>query len=490
MHDDFDACYAALQSRDARFDGWFVTAVTSTGIYCRPSCPARTPGRMRVRFYPTAAAAQVAGFRACKRCRPDASPGSPAWNLRADTVARAMRLIADGVVDRDGVGGLARRLGYSERHLHRILVAEVGAGPIALARAQRATTARVLIESSTLPFSQVAFAAGFASIRMFNETVQSVFAMTPTELRRRRRTTGLAAGPGVIPLRLPVRRPFAGDAVIEYFGQRAVPGLEHASGGTYRRSLRLPRALGTATFVVGADHVTCALRLEDLRDLTAAVGRARRLFDLDADPVAVDAALAEDALLRPLVRATPGRRVPGTVDPFELAVRAVVGQQISLRAASTVVGRLAVAHGPALASPEGDVTHVFPSAAALVEADPATFPMPRRRADALRQLSLAVANGKVVLEGAHDRDEVRRDLLRLDGIGPWTAGYIAMRALSDTDVFLTGDLAVHHAMARLGEPVTPAAIEHRSQGWRPWRAYAMQHLWATLAPTATGASGS
>ena len=479
MHEDFDRCYAAVQSRDARFDGWFVTAVTSTGIYCRPSCPARTPGPTRVCFYPTAAAAQVAGFRACKRCRPDAAPGSPEWNQRADTVARAMRLIADGVVDRDGVGGLARRLGYSERHLHRILLAEVGAGPIALARAQRATTARLLIESSSLPFSQVAFAAGFASIRMFNETVQSVFAMTPTELRRRRGTGG--GGTGVISLRLPVRQPFAGAAVIEYFVQRAVPGLEEAGDGAYCRSLRLPHALGTATFVVGADHVTCALRLEDLRDLTAAVGRARGLFDLDADPVAVDAALAADELLRPLVRRTPGRRVPGTVDPFELAVRAVVGQQISLRAASTVLRRLTQAHGSSLATPDGAVTQVFPAAADLVDADPATFPMPRRRAEALHQLALAVANQKVALEGGHDRDEVRRELQRLDGIGPWTAGYIAMRALSDSDVFLAGDLGVQHAMARLGERATPKAIDERARRWRPWRAYAMQHLWASLA---------
>jgi AraC family transcriptional regulator of adaptative response / DNA-3-methyladenine glycosylase II len=479
---EFDACYAAVQSRDARFDGWFVTAVTSTGIYCRPSCPARTPGPTRVRFYPTAAAAQVAGFRACKRCRPDASPGSPAWNLRADTVARAMRLIADGVVDREGVGGLARRLGYSERHLHRILVAELGAGPVALARAQRATTARVLIESSSLPFSQVAFAAGFASIRMFNETVQSVFAMTPTELRRTRRSSGAAVAPGTIPLRLPVRRPFAGDAVVQYFHQRSVPGLEDVRGGAYQRSLRLPNARGTATFVVGPDHVTCALRLEDLRDLTAAVGRARQLFDLDADPEAVDAALARDSRLRPLVRATPGRRVPGTVDPFELAVRAVIGQQISLRAASTVLGRLTYAHGSVLAAPDGAVTHVFPSAAELVDADPASFPMPRRRAEALHQLALAVANQKIVLEGGHDRDEVRRDLQRLDGIGPWTAGYIAMRALGDADVFLASDLGVRHAMDRLGEPAGQRAIEERSQGWRPWRSYAMQHLWASLGP--------
>ena len=273
--EDFERCYRAVQGKDARFDGWFFTAVTSTGIYCRPSCPAITPKRANVRFYPTAAAAQLAGFRACKRCRPDATPGSPEWNMRADVVGRAMRLIADGVVDRDGVRGLAARLGYSERHLHRQLTAEVGAGPIALARAQRAQTARILIETTELPFAQVAFGAGFASIRQFNDTVREVFASTPTELRAKARPSGHArstpaadlAGLGRIALRLAVRQPFDGDGLLAFLGPRAVPGIEELTGATYRRTLDLPHGPAVIDLTPAPDHVRCAVRLHDLRDL-------------------------------------------------------------------------------------------------------------------------------------------------------------------------------------------------------------------------------
>ncbi len=337
MIDDFERCYRAVQSRDARFDGWFFTAVTSTGIYCRPSCPAMTPMAKNVRFYATAAAAQGAGFRACRRCRPDATPGSPEWNVRADLVGRAMRLIADGVVDRGGVAELARRLGYSERHLNRQLTEEVGAGPIALARAQRAQSARVLIETTELPFSHVAFAAGFASIRQFNDTIRQVFAATPSDLRTARRGRDLAP-PGAIALRLPCRTPFAGDAVVEFLAARAVPGIEEVVGTTYRRTLRLAHGAGVAELTPQADHVRAVLRLDDLRDLTTAVQRCRRVFDLDADPQAVAELLGRDRHLGTLVAKAPGVRLPGTVDGFELATRAVLGQQVTLAAARTLAG--------------------------------------------------------------------------------------------------------------------------------------------------------
>src|SRR5687767_4143045 len=310
---DADTCYRAVSSRDPRFDGWFVTAVTTTGIYCRPSCPAMTPRRHNVRFLPTAAAAQRAGFRACRRCRPDASPGSPEWSQRSDTVARAMRLIGDGVVDRGGVTDLAGKLGYSERQLHRLLVAEVGAGAQALARAQRAHTARTLIETSPLSFSEIAFAAGFASIRQFNDTVQAVFATTPRELRRRE-STEAPPQPGVLHLRLPVRAPFDASGVLGFLGRRAVPGVESYDGTTYRRALQLPHDEATVALRPEGDHVACTLALRDPRDVVPAVARCRRLLDLDADSAAVDAALGDDPLLAPLVRARPGIRVPGAVD--------------------------------------------------------------------------------------------------------------------------------------------------------------------------------
>lgn len=324
MHDDFECCYRAVQSKDARFDGWFVTAVLTTGIYCRPSCPVRPPFARNVRFYPTAAAAQRAGFRACKRYRPDASPGSPEWNVRGDVVARTMRLIADGTVDRDGVGGLAARLGYTTRQLERLLQAEVGAGPLALARAQRAQTARVLIETTELPFGDVAFAAGFSSIRRFNDTVRAVFESPPSLLRWRAamRRASTANSPGAVCLRLPVRTPFGFQGVFGHLAASVVPGCEEVRDGAYRRTLWLGFGAGIVTLTPAADHVRCELVLDDFRDLTAAIARCRRLLDLDADPEAVDEALAADPQLAPAVRKAPGQRIPRTVDEAELAVRA------------------------------------------------------------------------------------------------------------------------------------------------------------------------
>src|SRR3954452_23627187 len=341
---DRDRCYDAIRSRDARFDGVFFTAVRTTRIYCRPSCPARLPRLENVRFYPTAAAAQAAGFRACLRCRPDAAPGSPEWNLRADLAGRALRLIADGVVDREGVSGLARRLGYSERQVHRQLAAEVGAGPLALARAQRAQTARVLIETTDLTLTEVAFAAGFASVRQFNDTIRAIFARTPTALRRGRHAPGERV-PVAIALRLPFRAPFAAAEALAFLGARAVPGVEEVRDGAYRRVLRLDHGHAIAELRPAGAHVACVLRLADVRDLASAVQRCRRTLDLDADPVAVDEHLAADPLLRPHVAATRGRRVPGTVDGAEIAVRAILGQQVSVAGARALAGRLTVAYG-------------------------------------------------------------------------------------------------------------------------------------------------
>lgn len=481
----FDSCYRAVQSRDPRFDGWFVTAVTSTHIYCRPSCPAITPKPTNVRFYPTAAAAQTAGFRACKRCRPDASPGSPEWNRRADLVGRAMRLIADGVVDREGVHGLARRLGYSARHLNRTLVAEVGAGPIALARAQRAHTARVLIETTELPFAEVAFAGGFASIRQFNDTVREVFAATPRELRaaRQGRTTRSSTGP--LSLRLPTREPFAGDALMRFLGERAVPGVESIDATTYRRTLTLPRGWGMIALTPFADHVRAELRLEDLRDLTTAVQRCRRLLDLDADPVAVHDALHDDPMIGAEVRRHPGRRVPGHPDPAELAVRAVLGQQVSVAGARTLAARLVARAGTPL-DDDGGLTHLFPSPAALVDVDLAGLGLTTARARTIVRLAEALHNGEVVLDPGADREAARRSLVALPGVGPWTAEYVAMRALSDPDAFLATDLGVRHAIERLGGNASPTAVAAIAESWRPWRAYALIHLWGTLDRTSEG----
>lgn len=502
MIEDPERCYAAVTSRDPRFDGWFTTGVRSTGIYCRPSCPAITPKRANVEFFATAAAAHAAGFRACKRCRPDAAPGSPEWDVRADTVGRAMRLIADGTVDREGVAGLARRLGYSPRQLQRLLTAEVGAGPQALARAQRAQSARVLIETTDLPLGDVAHAAGFGSVRQFNDTVRAVFDRTPGELRtlgHRHRarpgragsatgTSGSAASvPGVIALRLAHRTPLAADDLFAFLAARAVAGVEHVgtveddphTPPTYRRTLDLPHGPATVALTPGDGAIHGTLRLADHRDLAAAVARCRRLLDLDADPTAVDAHLAADPLLAPLVAARPGLRVPGAVDGFEVAVRAVVGQQVSVAGAVTVIGRLTAAHGEPLPTAEGPLTHRFPTAAAIAAVDPATLPMPRRRGAALVGLARAVADGDIALDAGADRDRTRAALLALDGIGPWTVEDIALRALGDPDAFPATDLGVRHALAPAGL-TTPAAIERHADRWRPWRAYATIHVWSSL----------
>jgi AraC family transcriptional regulator of adaptative response / DNA-3-methyladenine glycosylase II len=479
--DDDDRLYRAVQSRDARFDGWFFVGVTSTGVYCRPSCPAMTPKRPNVRFYPTAAAAQGGGFRACRRCRPDATPGSPEWDQRADLVGRAMRLIADGVVDRDGVAGLARRLGYSERHVHRQLVAELGAGPIALARAQRAQTARVLIETTDLPFAQVAFGAGFASIRQFNDTIREVFARTPTDMRRAR-SRRRERRPGVISVRLAVRAPFDGSGAVGFLAKRMIPGVEELVGSTYRRTLALPRGAGVVELEPRDDHVRATLRLDDLRDLASAVQRSRRLLDLDADPVAIVDVLGQDPVLRPLVARTPGRRVPGAVDGLELAVRAVLGQQVSVTGACTLAGRLVAGVGTRLEAPDGGLTHVFPSAEAVADAPAGALTVPVRRADAIRHLAGRVASGALDLDPGTDRIGTAAALDALPGIGPWTRGYISMRALGDPDVFLATDLGIRRALERLGLSAADGPATEMASAWRPWRSYALFHLWGSLDP--------
>lgn len=476
MIDDPDRCYAALQARDARFDGWFVVAVTSTGIYCRPSCPARTPHRRNARFLPTAAAAQAAGFRACRRCRPDASPGSPAWDVRGDLVARAMRAIADGVVDREGVRGLAARLGYSERHLHRELTAAVGAGPRALARAQRAQTARILIETTDLPFAAVAFAAGFGSVRQFNDTVREVFVASPSQLRRRRRGTG-ASTAGALRLRLPFRQPAALDRTVAHLARRAVPGLERVEGDRYLRGLRLPHGDGEITLRLRPDHVDAVLRLQDLRDLRTAVSRCRQLLDLDADPVAVDGHLAADPFLRGAVRRHPGVRVLRTVEPFEAAVRTVVGQQISVAGARTLTARIVARYGrsPQIEAPE--VSRCFPCPAELALADLTTVGLTRSRAATVQALADVVATGRLDLSAGTDRAEVRSRLGTIDGIGSWTTEMIAMRALGDPDAWPGRDLVLRRAALAQGLPGDPSGLDAHAERWRPWRAYAAHHLW-------------
>ncbi|WP_121060309.1 AlkA N-terminal domain-containing protein [Microbacterium telephonicum] len=480
----FDERYRAIDARDARFDGQFVTAVRSTGIYCRPSCPARTPKPANVTFYPTSAAAHEAGYRACRRCLPEAAPGSPEWNLRGDVAGRAMRLIADGVVEREGVPGLAARLGYSPRHLGRILTAELGAGPLALARAQRAHTARMLLVGTDLPASDIAFSAGFASVRQFNDTVQEVFGMTPGALRALRRPSGAAAASGAIDLVLPYRAPLDLDGLFAWMAVRAVPGVEVAGRTSFARTLRLPG--GVAWFELrrdGADRLRMRARLSRLADLGTLVARARRLFDLDADPAAVDAALAAHPEIAPRVARIPGIRVPGAADPHEMLIRAMVGQQISVASARTALTALSDALGESAPEVEG-TARLFPTMAAIAEHGHEVLRGPGARIRAITGAAAALADGSLLLTSGDDGAQQRAALLTMPGIGPWTADYVRMRVLGDPDITLPGDVAVRAGAVALGIPSDPRGFDAWAARTAPWRSYLTAHLWAAVPPRA------
>jgi AraC family transcriptional regulator of adaptative response / DNA-3-methyladenine glycosylase II len=490
---DFEQRYRAASTRDARFDGMFVTAVRTTGIYCRPSCPARTPKPTNVEFFPTAAGAHEHGYRACKVCLPDAVAGSPEWNLRSDVAGRAMRLIADGVVEREGVTGLAHRLGYTARHLNRLLVAELGAGPLALARAQRAQTARQLLVGTDLPISDVAFAAGFGSIRQFNDTIAEVYALNPSALRASRRhpaspeLSGGGGGGGVagvrVSLRLPVREPFDAAGVFTWLAARAIPGVEDASADRYSRTLRLPG--GPATFTVRPAQG--GLRLDaspaTLADLGTLVTRVRRLFDADADPVGIDTALAADPRLVGSIGQTPGIRLPGTVDPVEMLFRALVGQQISVAAARTHLGRLAAAAGDPLPVPHDGLSLLFPTPAAIAAHGGTVLTGPATRIANIVRIAERLAAGELALGYGDDPAEQRAALTAEPGIGAWTADYVAMRVLGDPDVLPTGDVALRTGAARLGLSSTPKDLAEWGRTVSPWRSYASLHLWRASAGT-------
>lgn len=490
---DFWQRYRAIDARDTRFDGQFYTAVRTTGIYCRPSCPARTPKAANVTFYETSAAAHDAGYRACKRCLPEAVPGTPAWNIRQDIAGRAMRLINDGVINRDGVEGLASRLGYSSRQLNRILTQELGAGPLSLARAGRAQTARTLLVSTSLKLADIAFAAGFSSVRQFNETMLEVFDMTPSALRLTGRHApggAMASGSTALTLSLPYREPFD-PGIFTFLAVRAIPGIEAGTATSYARTLRLPH--GDARFSIEYDAVTrgrpltLTIGAADLRDLPALLARVRRLFDLDADPEAIDGALAVDPRLTPSVAETPGIRMPGALDPQELLVRAMVGQQITVAAAQTALTQLSVAGSPCNVPGDG-LNRLFPTPAQIAEAGH-LLRGPRRRTESLLHVAADMAEGRIDLGYGDDLAGLSAKLLPLSGVGPWTVGYVAMRVLGAPDIFLANDAAVRNGLRALAPAGTGLAPDFREVS--PWRSYATMHLWraaAAAAPTTARAS--
>ncbi len=491
---DVSAAYRALAARDRRFDGHIWFGVTTTGIYCRPVCPAQTPREQNVRFFASPAAAVSSGYRACRRCRPDAAPGSRHWDHRGDLAARALRLVAEGVVDEVGVSGLADTLHVSERHLHRVLVAEVGVGPLQLAVSRRAQTARLLVDQTELALVDVAYAAGFASVRQFNDVMRREFGVPPSALRGAGGRTRSAVPDGGLVLRLPWRGAYGLEAVGSFLAARTVPGLEvhHGEGGAggwrHERALRLPHGdavVGVSPVVAArapsqgpGGHVVVRLRGADLRDTAAGVAAVRRWLDLDVDPDAVAHVLRADPLLAPLVAASPGVRVVTGTDPFEGAVRAVVGQQVTVAGGVTLLGRIAaLAHGGDL-DPEALVPFPLPADVARLGVDAvASLGMPRSRARSVVALAEAVAFGGLDLDPGADRDTAQAGLRALPGVGPWTAAYVGLRVIGDPDAFPAGDLVLGRAAQALG--LAADDLPSRARRWRPWRAYAASLLWGS-----------
>ena len=478
MDMDADACYRAFETRDARFDGRIFIGVKSTGIYCRPICPARTPKRENVRFFASAAGAQAAGFRPCLRCRPETSPDSGAWRGSSSTVSRALSLIEDGALDEAGVDALAARLGVGERQLRRLFQRKLGASPIAVAQTRRIHLAKQLIHETNLPMTQVALASGFGSTRRFNETFQRLFGCPPAALRRAHASAD-AAGADVS-LHLAYRPPYDWDGLLDFLSLRAIPGVERVEAGAYIRSIALAGDQGLIRVEPGdRNRLKVTVRFGRMSALPTIIARVRRVFDLAADPVAIAAHLGQDPALAPLVAARPGLRVPGAWDGFELAVRAILGQQITVTAATALAGKLVRAYGQPLPAAIEGLTHTFPTPQSLADADIAALGMPRSRGAALSSLAAAVAADPAIFGPSRSLEAAVAQLKGLTGIGEWTAQYIAMRELREPDAFPAADIGLMRALAdETGRRPTPAELLARAERWRPWRAYAALHLWA------------
>jgi AraC family transcriptional regulator of adaptative response / DNA-3-methyladenine glycosylase II len=486
MDMDDDACYRALTTRDARFDGRLFVGVKTTGIYCRPICPARTPKRENVRFYPTAAAAQSAGFRPCLRCRPETSPDLAAWRGASNTVARALSLIEGGALDDEDIEGLADRLGVGERQLRRLFRKHLGASPVAVAQTRRVLLAKQLIQETRLPMAEVAMASGFGSVRRFNETFQQLYDRPPGALRRLGGPEQAAAGGEAVKLSLPYQAPYDWDAMLAFLALRAIPGVERVAGGGYERTLGIAGAVGLVRVEPAVkSRLAVSVRFPKIAALPAIIARVRRVFDLAADPVAISSHLVKDPALAPLVAARPGLRVPGAWDGFELAIRAILGQQITVVAARGLAGKLVARYGepmPQALASEG-LTHVFPTPQRLADADFAALGMPKSRAAALTAMTAAVNADPQIFGPKRTLDDAIHALKSLPGIGEWTAQYIAMRELREPDAFPAADIGLMRALADAnGRRPSPAELAARAEAWRPWRAYAALHLWSSETP--------
>lgn len=482
MELNHDACYRAIELRDPRFDGQFFTGVRTTGVYCRPICPAQTPKPENVVFYPSAAAAQKAGFRPCLRCRPETAPGQGAWCGTSSIVSRAVNLIHSGALDETDLAGFSSRLGVGERQLRRLFQQHLGASPIAIAQTRRVLLAKQLIHETQLPMTEIAFASGFNSIRRFNETFYAMYGCPPSDLRRGMKPERTAEHQGGISIFLAYRPPYDWPAMLAFLRKRAIAGMEEIDGDRYRRSICLNGKQGTVTVAPATENtLRVTVRFPDISALPHIISRIRWVFDLEADPVAIGAHLAQDAILAPLITARPGLRVPGAWDGFELAMRAVLGQQVTVTAAVNLAGRMVAAYGMPLQEPEGTLTYVFPEAETLANANLALLGMPAIRAATLSAIARSVVEHTHFFDLYGELEDSIQRLTAIPGIGEWTAHYIAMRQLRLPDAFPASDSGLLRAISQLeGRKYSPKELLIRSTAWRPWRAYAAQHLWASL----------
>ena len=479
-----DICYRAIRTRDKRFDGRFFTGVTSTGIFCRPICPAVTPKAKHCRFLPSAAAALDQGFRPCLRCRPESAPGSPAWNGVSTTVSRAMNLIRDGALVDGNVEALSDRLGVTSRHLRRLFQEHLGASPAAVARAQRLLFAVQLIHETRLPLNQIAIHSGYGSVRRFNDSIKQLYGRSPGELRRSRTSKTCGAHDNMIRIKLGYQPPYDWPRLLYFLQSRAIPGVEVVDNGIYRRVI----SSGDAAGILEVGHDQAAAKLLFAFDLNSAavlqssVSRIRRMFDLETDREKINRQFARDPVLGPLVAARPGLCVPGAWDTFELGVRAILGQQVSVKAARTLAGRLVQRFGEPLTDiMASGVSHRFPSPEQLAGVDISKIGLPRKRAASISSLAEVFASDETGLEQAGDLDAIQKTLCRLPGVGPWTAQYMAMRALAEPDAFPSGDLGVLRALQSLGVNCDLKTMQLMAENWRPFRASATLHLWTALA---------
>jgi AraC family transcriptional regulator, regulatory protein of adaptative response / DNA-3-methyladenine glycosylase II len=477
---DHDACYRALQQRDSRFDGRFFTGVKTTGIYCRPVCPARVPLAKNVIFYPTAAAAQEAGFRPCLRCRPETAPDMGAWRGTSNTVSRALALIELGALDRADVDALAERLGMGERQLRRLFRQHLGASPVGVAQTRRVLLAKQLIHETRLPMAEIAFAAGFGSVRRFNEAFSKLYARAPSELRRLGGDRVALDPFGEFKLLLRYQPPYDWPAMLGFLRQRAIGGLETVVANRYSRAISIDGIEGTLSIEPAAGNALCAgIRVSKLSIVPSIIARLRRVFDLAADPAAIAAHLSNDPVLAPLLAKRPGLRVPGAWDGFELAIRAVLGQQITVTAAASLAARLVATYGQPMIEPAFGLSRFFPRPEVLAEADLTTLGLPKSRARTVSAVATAVLQNPEVLSNNCALEEAVQRLCAIPGVGEWTAQYIALRQLREPDAFPASDLAMLRALTDArGLRPKAADVLARAERWRPFRAYAAQHLWA------------